>query len=163
MPWRCRWRSVEKVPAAARWAAVLLWMAVIFTLSAQPHLPQAPEPWLDTLLKKTAHGLEYAILALLVRWGLRGHGVAHAGRWAWVWAVLYALTDEAHQALVPGRHPSGWDVGIDGLGAALGLGVRSGISGIRNGRPRPAPMRLGLSPSLQAPRVRGEGDAENPS
>ncbi|GBD09991.1 hypothetical protein HRbin22_02254 [Candidatus Thermoflexus japonica] len=119
---QCGQRSViAKAPAVVRWGLTLLWMAVIFFLSAQPHLPQAPEPWLDTLLKKTAHGLEYAILAVLARWTLRAHGTPHAGRWAWGWAVLYALTDEAHQMLIPGRHPSGWDVGIDALGAAIGL------------------------------------------
>ncbi len=124
---RDRWRAVESAPVAMRWGATILWMLGIFLLSAQPHLPQAPEPWLDTLLKKTAHGLEYAILAVLARWTLQAHEVPHAGRWAWGWAVLYALTDEVHQALVPGRHPSGGDVLIDGLGAAIGLWVRREI------------------------------------
>ncbi|MCS7252154.1 MAG: VanZ family protein [Thermoflexus sp.] len=121
MDGRDRWSRILNAPAAVRWGMTLLWMGVIFLLSSQPHLPQAPEPWLDALLKNIAHGLEYAILAVLTRWTLRGHGLAHADRWAWGWAVLYGLTDEAHQALVPGRHPSGWDVLVDGLGAAIGL------------------------------------------
>lgn len=114
-------RAASEAPLFIRWGLTIGWMGVIFLLSAQPQLPQAPEPWLDVLLKKTAHGLEYAILALLVRWTLRGHLVARAERWAWVWAVLYAVTDEWHQAWVPGRHPSGWDVLIDGLGAGMGI------------------------------------------
>lgn len=126
---RDRWEILESAPAAMRWGATILWMIGIFLLSAQSHLPQAPEPWLDTLLKKTAHGLEYAILAVLARWTLQAHGVLHVGRWAWLWAVLYALTDETHQALVPGRHPSGGDVLIDALGAAMGLWVPKVILG----------------------------------
>ncbi len=119
-----QWSRIVQAPVATRWVVTLLWMVLIFLFSAQPHLPQAPEPWLDTALKKTAHGLEYAVLAVLARWTLRGHNVPCPDRWAWAWAVLYALTDEAHQALVPGRHPSGWDVLVDGLGAAIGLWVR---------------------------------------
>ena len=44
-------------------------------------------------------------------------------RWlAWLLAVLYAITDEFHQAYVPGRNPSVWDVVIfDNLGALISL------------------------------------------
>ena len=45
---------------------------------------------------------------------------------AWVLAVLYAISDELHQTLTPGRHPSIIDVVIfDGGGAALGLAIRA--------------------------------------
>lgn len=114
--------AMARAPTAARWGATVLWMGVIFFLSAQPQLPQAPEPWLDFLVKKTAHALEYAILAALARWTLQAYPLERPGRWAWIWAVLYALTDEAHQALVPGRHPRGLDVLIDAGGAWIGAG-----------------------------------------
>ncbi len=42
--------------------------------------------------------------------------------WAWLLAVLYAMTDEFHQSFVFGRHPSVWDVLIfDNLGALISL------------------------------------------
>ena len=102
--------------ALLRWLLVVAWMILIFTLSAQPRLPRLPEPLADVLLKKTAHFLEYGILATLIwralAWGRR------AWLWAWLLAVLYASSDEWHQSFVPGRHPSPWDVVIDGCGAA---------------------------------------------
>lgn len=101
-----------------RWLPVLLWMGLIFTLSAQPDLPGVDEPLLDTLLKKAAHAAGYAVLALLVR---RALGWERGRRLAWVLALLYAIGDEAHQSLVPGRHAQAMDVLIDALGAALAL------------------------------------------
>jgi VanZ family protein len=40
---------------------------------------------------------------------------------AWVGVVLYATTDELHQAFVPGRFATFHDVLIDSVGGALGL------------------------------------------
>jgi VanZ family protein len=36
-------------------------------------------------------------------------------------AVLYAITDEFHQTFTPGRNASITDVGIDAVGAILGV------------------------------------------
>lgn len=47
------------------WLPLLLWMVIIFVLSAQPKLPSPPNSLLNLLLKKGAHMLEYAILMLL--------------------------------------------------------------------------------------------------
>ena len=48
--------------------------------------------------------------------------------WAWAFAltVLYAASDELHQAFVAGRHLSALDVGIDATGALIAL-VAAGI------------------------------------
>jgi VanZ family protein len=43
----------------------LLWMGLIYALSAQPSLLEAPEPLLDLLLKKGAHMAGYAVLMVL--------------------------------------------------------------------------------------------------
>jgi VanZ family protein len=105
--------------ALARWIAVLLWMSLIFVLSAQPDLPKAPGPWLDWLLKKGAHFSVYALLALLLwrafEWRER------MWRWAWLLSVLYAVSDEWHQSFVSNRHPQATDVLIDACGAATAL------------------------------------------
>jgi len=35
-------------------------------------------------------------------------------------ATLYGISDEVHQAFVPGRNASPWDVVADGLGGVMG-------------------------------------------
>ncbi|RLC87341.1 MAG: antibiotic resistance protein VanZ [Chloroflexi bacterium] len=105
------------------WGPALLWMGGIFYLSSRSTLPGPSNPFWDTLLKKGGHATVYALLAVLYRRALRPalqpntrlHGTA------WLLAALYAITDEAHQHFVPGRHATLTDWLIDGAGAALGL------------------------------------------
>ena len=99
-------------------------MALIFVLSAQPSLPRAPDDLLDTLGKKAAHFAEYLVLGALLSHALASRGAGWRHRLlAFVIAVAYAVSDEAHQAFVPGRMPSAWDVGIDAIGAASGVAL----------------------------------------
>jgi VanZ family protein len=100
---------------ASRWLPVLFWAAVIFTFSSIPSLSTHLGTW-DLILRKCAHMTEYAILAALLR---RATGGSY--RWGWLLAVAYACTDEFHQTFVRGRHGSPIDVGIDAVGALLGL------------------------------------------
>jgi VanZ family protein len=114
---------------ARRWAFAagsLAWMGLIFFLSDQPHLPRAPEPWLDTVLKKAGHALLYGVLAYLYWGALGGDGTRRTRPLAWGLAVLYAISDEMHQSFVPGRTPAATDVLIDGMGAALALWWQGG-------------------------------------
>ncbi|MER3397663.1 MAG: hypothetical protein C4315_10755 [Chloroflexota bacterium] len=116
------------------WGPALLWMALIFYLSAQSQLPTVPESWLDTLLKKSAHFLVYAVLARLY---LRALGFYRplplpAAGLALLLAALYAVTDEFHQAFTPGRTPRLTDWIIDCAGAAAGL-FRVGLPRRRGG------------------------------
>ena len=48
------------------WLPPLLWMGVIFFLSAQPTLPHHPDNLFDLILKKAGHAVEYGILAFLL-------------------------------------------------------------------------------------------------
>jgi VanZ family protein len=100
-------------------------MALIFALSSTPQLPHAREPLLDVLLKKGAHFSEYGILALLWLRALDparlGLGRPQAAVAALLAAALYAISDETHQAFVPGRHPAGVDVLIDSAGASTAI------------------------------------------
>ena len=99
---------------ARLWLPVLAWAALIFALSSIPDLGTGLGGW-DLALRKLAHAAEYAVLgALLVRATGRG-GVALAV------GTLYAVSDELHQALVPGRMGSPVDVAIDALGVACGV------------------------------------------
>lgn len=106
-----------------RWLPPLVWMGLIFFLSAQPDLPQAPGTLLDTLLKKGGHAAVFGVLAWLYLRALRGDGPStHRLRLvSLALAVLYACSDELHQAFVPGRNPRLSDVLVDGLGATLAL------------------------------------------
>jgi VanZ family protein len=46
-------------------------------------------------------------------------------------ATLYGISDEVHQAFVPGRNASPWDVAADGLGGLMGAFLYAG-TGRRN-------------------------------
>lgn len=112
--------ALDKRLLLYRWLPLLLWMVAIFIVSAQPALPHVPQGWLDTLLKKSAHMAEYAILAILWQ---RALGMER--KWGWGLALaltlLYAASDEYHQTFVPNRTGRALDVLIDGLGATVGL------------------------------------------
>lgn len=108
-----------------RWLPALGWMGLIFFLSNQSDLPHAPGAWLDTVVKKGGHALVFGILARLYLYALQGSGAAcdRLRGWSFALAVVYAMSDEAHQAYVPGRNPAVWDVLIDAVGAATAMGV----------------------------------------
>jgi len=122
---------------AVRWLPVLLWMAVIFCLSAQPDLPHHPDAMIDVVVKKLGHMAEYGILAALSLWALggvsssipRSHFLC-----AFALTALYAVSDELHQRFVPGRNPRPLDVAFDVAGAALAL---LGMARVRRARQRP--------------------------
>ncbi|MBC7261796.1 MAG: VanZ family protein [Chloroflexi bacterium] len=106
------------------WLPPLLLMALIFYVSSQPRLPQAPEPRLDALLKKLAHIGEYTLLYLLfVRAFRRNHELEPAMRLSLLVTTIYAISDEVHQAFVPGRHANWYDVVIDISGGLLLWGL----------------------------------------
>lgn len=74
------------------------------------------------LVRKTAHYSEYLILAaLLFGWFKAGRsGFFLSAFLGWLFASLYALTDEYHQSFVGGRSPMFRDMCIDSAGALTG-------------------------------------------
>jgi VanZ family protein len=83
-------------------------------LSSIPDLGTGLGGW-DRGLRKIAHAAEYAVLgALLAR-------AVASPRLACALGVLYAISDEVHQAVVPGREGSPLDVAIDSIGVAAGV------------------------------------------
>ncbi|OGV97224.1 hypothetical protein A2W24_04330 [Microgenomates group bacterium RBG_16_45_19] len=105
------------------WTAPFLWMGVIFVWSSFSSLPSPDEPWLNWLVKKSAHVVEYYVLfrlwfrACLTKtknWPVAA-GVAGGV------SLIYALTDEWHQNWVPMRQSRLADLLIDSLGICLGL------------------------------------------
>lgn len=96
------------------WLPVVLWAAIIFTLSSISN-PRASQFFvLDFIFKKTAHVSEYAILFILLFRATKKNFPL-----AFVLTVLYAITDEIHQSFTPGRTPAIYDVGLDSSGAAI--------------------------------------------
>jgi VanZ family protein len=124
------------------WLPVALWMALMFVgstdlLSAE-HTSRFLTPllrWLKPdispyalaeahlMVRKLGHVMEYAILTGLLFRAWRG---IIAGFWAraavaFLPAMIFALTDEYHQAFIPSRTSSLGDVLIDYLGAFTGI------------------------------------------
>jgi VanZ family protein len=129
------------------WLPVVFWMAVIFSASSDsqsghrssqiigpivrwliPGISKSAEERIVAVVRKLAHVMEYAVLAVLLWRARRGTskqqniGWLHAhARFAIVVTVLYAITDELHQILVPNRGPGIGDVLLDTAGGLVGL------------------------------------------
>ncbi|HDR06012.1 MAG TPA: hypothetical protein ENN88_00075 [Candidatus Coatesbacteria bacterium] len=99
-------------------------MVGIFFLSEQSVLPPPPLvfPGVDKLLHALAFGLlgALAYLALGVR-HREGRPVLWPILAAVVLVTLYAVFDELHQARIPGRDPSFYDLLADAGGALLAV------------------------------------------
>jgi VanZ family protein len=139
------------------WLPVLVWMWIIFSASSDsasfqhssriieplmrwlfPHLSDKAVHALVLSVRKCAHLAEYAVLALLLWRALRRESATSNHLWSWSKAglilalvVLYAASDEIHQAFVPSRQASVWDVLLDTTGAAFGLLCLWGIGRLR--------------------------------
>lgn len=118
------------------WGPVIAFMALIFVFSAQPKI--APPggssvyfsgimpiftagAW-DFAIKKASHVIGYGILTVLLMralWRSSDRSPRTVAYLALLLAVAYGLTDELHQAFVPGRNASLLDVGFDALGALV--------------------------------------------
>ena len=126
------------------WVLMLLWMGLIYYLSAQPaqasselssnvmhlllqfieNIIEVDEAFFHHLVRKGAHLSAYFILGILTMFAL---GTSRFRGWfqvgiAFGICVLYAMSDEFHQLFVPGRSGELADVGIDATGALLGIG-----------------------------------------
>jgi VanZ family protein len=96
------------------WLPVVAWAGLIFALSSIPDLGTGLGGW-DLVLRKLAHTADYAGLGLLLQRALDN-------AWAsFLLGAAYAVTDEIHQAFVPGRLGSPVDVAIDAAGVAVGV------------------------------------------
>jgi VanZ family protein len=107
----------------------LIWMGVIFAFSQQPYSGRVTEAVFHDVnvpVRKLAHMSEYCILFVLYLATIKeiaGPGAKKVSLFlALVLALLYAVTDEWHQAYVPGRSASFFDVLVDSCGALIGLG-----------------------------------------
>ena len=119
-------------------ALLVLWMGVIFYFSSQVAVESSRQSGavLHVLrsndihvsmhfTRKAAHFCYYLVLGLLFCNVLRDYKktLRNIALWSVVGSALYALTDEFHQLFITGRSSQLLDVGIDTLGASLGVGL----------------------------------------
>ena len=107
------------------WMPVALYAGAIFYLSAQSRPEdQLPSFVLRDVSDKVLHAVEYGILSLLCyrafRWAAGPAVARQAVVLAIVTALVYGITDEAHQAFVPLREASWQDWLADTIGAVIG-------------------------------------------
>jgi VanZ family protein len=104
------------------WLLVVAWMGVIFVLSSQPDLSaQRGSGRLGFGIYKVGHVVVFTVLGLLMANVVWQSRVRRRSWWAFVLCALYAIVDEMHQALVPGRTPMVFDVAIDSASSLLGI------------------------------------------
>ncbi len=106
------------------WGPVAAYLGLIFHLSAQSNVGWST-PYPDVLL----HASEYSVLGVLLARGFND-GLARSVPnrrlvLTWFLCVVYAISDEYHQAFVPGRSSDWRDVLSDAAGTAAGLALLS--------------------------------------
>jgi VanZ family protein len=108
------------------YAPAFLWLGVIWFFSSQEGLLVRGEPsFLFLLERKGAHVFEFFVLAVLL-WrvvGLWTHSIFDRIVWTLVWSLWVATSDETHQLFVVGREGKITDIGIDMIGAILGVWI----------------------------------------
>jgi len=134
-----------EIAPLVEWIPVLVWGALIFTLSTSAFSAANTGKIIDPLLRwlipgisaasvdvghmltrKAAHFTEYGILFwLLIRGPMKERPYL-----ALMLCVVYALTDEGHQVFVPGRTASLYDVALDSTGALFSHFLTTAIAEI---------------------------------
>jgi VanZ family protein len=134
-----------EIASLREWVPVILWGALIFTLSTStfsaantakifdpllrfliPGISTAAVDVGHMLIRKLAHFTEYGILFWLL---VRGP-MAERPYLALMLCIVYALTDEGHQVFVPGRTASLYDVALDSSGALFSHFLTTAIAEI---------------------------------
>jgi VanZ family protein len=99
------------------WGPAAVWAAVLFLLSAWPN-PVGPA-WLR-VSDKVAHLALFGVLGVALGIGRRWSGL-RVPHWVVIFVgMLYGVTDEWHQSMVPRRVPSIEDWYADVTGVVLG-------------------------------------------
>lgn len=108
-----------------RWIPAVAIMLGIFVLSSISGLRISEDPGVDGPLRALSHLLVYALLAaaLLFAVNVEEAPTADQAVLATALAILYAGTDEIHQAFVPWRTGRLDDIAIDAVGAVIGVGL----------------------------------------
>ena len=98
-----------------RYLPSIIWMSLMFFLSAQSTIGIGQTRTQRFLILKSFHLIEYAILYLLL------YLATGSVKKAVIISYSYALSDEIHQSLVPGREGKFLDTLIDLIGILIGV------------------------------------------
>jgi VanZ family protein len=117
---------INKKMAAVLWFCTITYMILIFYLSSRQHIP-LPDVWnADKLL----HLMAYVPMSFMLYVSLKVSGLRrYIAALAFLISVLYGVSDELHQALVPGRTPDVLDLAADTIGSIFGVVIAGYISG----------------------------------
>lgn len=133
-----------RVKLICLWCISIAIMAVIFVFSAQSRADSADlsmnvrglfskvlhffgleayaeSELLHRFVRKCAHAFLYCSLGISVAASAKCSDWKKYGLWAGVICFFYAVSDELHQAFVPGRGPLVSDVVLDTVAAAVGI------------------------------------------
>lgn len=136
--------KIYPVKAALAWLLVLLWMALIFVLSHQTSeesgqishnlavqvlriVRDNPSDSMiaafENNLRTAAHGASFFVLAILTSLAFAQVKVREIGNafLTLILCLIYAASDELHQAFIPGRAATVFDFLVDGGGIILGI------------------------------------------
>ena len=106
------------------WLPPIVWMALIFYFSSRFRVSATGKFLFDFIIFKTLHLVEYAILYFLLFrafFSINKQKLTTNNKFIFplLISILYAVSDEFHQTLVPTREGKIRDVFIDSLGILL--------------------------------------------
>jgi len=104
-----------KIKKIIKFIPSFLWMAVIFYFSSRSTTGIGTNQTDRFLILKSFHLIEYSFLAFLLSIAI------FKKKWVIIIAYLYAISDEFHQSLVPGRSARFRDTLIDLIGIFIGV------------------------------------------
>ena len=103
------------------WVPTICYCLLIFVLSSLSKDMYMPSP---LGVDKVVHFVEYGVLGFLLARLIANTKSSFPRVFLLclvvILATLYGISDELHQAFVPGRNASPWDVAADGLGGLAG-------------------------------------------
>ena len=115
---------------ARYWVPTIGYCLLIFGLSSLSKGVTIPSPF---GVDKVVHFVEYGVLGFLLARSIvnarSGFSRVFLLGLVVILATLYGISDEVHQAFVPGRNASPWDVAADGLGGLMGALLYVGTGG----------------------------------
>ena len=141
-------------------ALIIIWMAVVFAFSNEPaeksskasgsitekvvqaitkdnkKITQSQKDTIETVIRKCAHFTLYAIGGILIANFINTTGTSN--KYLIIYSILfafaYAISDEVHQLLVPGRSGEIKDIVIDTAGATCGVMIFKSLVNVKNRR-----------------------------
>jgi len=123
-----RGQTIDETMPAIRFLSFLFWGSwlayawLIFHLSSGA-TPQMAVPFPDKLLHLTCYTIFVLLLLNALSGGLHRKLKAPAYIGALLVTLLFGISDEFHQSLVPQRHASIFDLAADAAGGLLGIAI----------------------------------------